>query len=159
MNVFHLRDRLVRDYASYTGSFMKIADAHLRDKVEAPLNAGAFWPDPLLQLNPTFLPGGKIDDLVGKGILHPDCSRIFRVDKTDTDHTGKPLLLHTHQAEAILKASQEQNSYVLTTGTVSGKSLTYIVPIVDYVLRNGSGNGIQEPIATNSSSCLWNRNR
>jgi very-short-patch-repair endonuclease len=53
------------------------------------------------------------------------------------------LLLHTHQREAILKAKREKNSYVLTSGTGSGKSLTYIVPIVDHVLRNGSGRGIQ----------------
>lgn len=32
---------------------------------------------------------------------------------------------------------------MLTTGTGSGKSLSYIVPIVDHVLRNGSGKGIQ----------------
>lgn len=32
---------------------------------------------------------------------------------------------------------------MLTTGTGSGKSLAYIVPIVDHVLRNGSGKGIQ----------------
>src|SRR5262249_39789868 len=34
-------------------------------------------------------------------------------------------------------------SYVLTTGTGSGKSLSYIIPAVDYVLRNGSGAGIK----------------
>ena len=107
-----------------------------------PIGAGAFWPDPLLQLIPTFLPGGTIDDLVTQKVLHSECSRIFRVDKTDSDHTGKTLLLHTHQKEAILKA-KEQKSYVLTTGTGSGKSLTYIVPIVDHILRNGSGRGIQ----------------
>lgn len=32
---------------------------------------------------------------------------------------------------------------MLTTGTGSGKSLSYIVPIVDHVLRTGSGHGIQ----------------
>ena len=52
------------------------------------------------------------------------------------------LLLHRHQREAILKAHQSQH-YVLTTGTGSGKSLAYIVPIVDRVLKTGSGRGIQ----------------
>jgi ATP-dependent helicase YprA (DUF1998 family) len=34
-------------------------------------------------------------------------------------------------------------SYVLTTGTGSGKSLAYIIPIVNHVLRTGSGQGIK----------------
>jgi ATP-dependent helicase YprA (DUF1998 family) len=82
-----------------------------------------------------------IDELVAGGILHPECARIFRVDKHGSD-PGRPLQLHWHQAEAIRTAAKG-NNYVLTTGTGSGKSLAYIVPIVDYVLRNGSGNGIQ----------------
>ena len=142
MNVFELRDRLVSDYASYTRSFIKIADQRVSNRVDSELNAGAFWPEPLLQLNPTFLAAGTIDQMVAEGILHPECARIFRIDKSDTDHTGKPLVLHTHQREAILKA-KENRSFVLTSGTGSGKSLTYIVPAVDHVLRNGSGRGIQ----------------
>jgi superfamily II DNA/RNA helicase len=142
MDVFDLRNRLVDDYASYTRSFIKIADQRINEKVETALTEGALWPEPLLQLNPTFLPGGTIDDLVGEGTLHPECKRIFRIDKSDSDHTGKELLLHTHQTEAIRKA-KENKSYVLTSGTGSGKSLTYIVPIVDHVLRRGSGRGVQ----------------
>jgi len=143
MNVFDLRDRLVSDYASYTRSFIKIADPRISGAVESALAGGEFWPDPMLQLNPNYLPGGTIDELVADGTLHPECSKIFKVDKSDADLTGKPLLLHTHQREAILKAKKEKKSYVLTSGTGSGKSLAYIVPIVDHVLRNGSGRGIQ----------------
>lgn len=142
MDVFDLRDRLVSDYAGYTRSFIKIADPRILARVDSELDAGAFWPEPLLQLNPTFLPGGTIENLVDEGALHPECARIFRIDKTDADPSGKQLLLHTHQKEAILKA-KEGKSYVLTSGTGSGKSLTYIVPIVDHVLRRGSGHGIQ----------------
>lgn len=142
MDVFDLRARLVSDYRSYTRSFIKIRDERISEYVDHALGAGAFWPEPLLQLNPTFLPGGTVDDLVAQGTLHVECARIFRIDKSDTDLTGKQLLLHTHQREAILKA-KEGKSYVLTSGTGSGKSLTYIVPIVDHVLRNGSGRGIQ----------------
>src|SRR3989304_10342894 len=104
MNVFDLLDRLVGDYARYTRSFIKIADTRISEKVDSELSAGAFWPEPLLQLNPTFLPGGTIDELVADGTLHPECAKIFRIDKSDTDHTGKQLLLHMHQREAILKA-------------------------------------------------------
>src|SRR3989337_2592412 len=99
MNVFDLRDRLVGDYASYTRNFIKIADSRMSEKVDSELNAGAFWPEPLLQLNPTFLPGGTIDDLVKDRTLHPECAKIFRLEKSATDPTGKQLLLHAHQRE------------------------------------------------------------
>ncbi len=81
MNVFDLRDRLVGDYASYTRSFIKIADPRISNTVESALSAGAFWPEPLLQLNPTFLPAGTIDELVADRILHPECAKIFRIEK------------------------------------------------------------------------------
>jgi ATP-dependent helicase YprA (DUF1998 family) len=142
MDVFDLRNRLVADYADYTRSFIKIADPRIDAKVEQELQQGALWPEPLLQLNPTFLSGGTIDHLVADGTLHPECARIFRIDKTGADSTGQPLQLHTHQVEAIRQAKQGR-SFVLTSGTGSGKSLTYMVPIVDHVLRRGSGQGIQ----------------
>ena len=142
MDVFDLRNRLVSDYRSYTRSFIKIREPRIEAFVDGILGAEGFWPEPLLQLNPTFRPGGTIDDLVELGMLHPECAQIFRIGKSDTDHRGKQLLLHQHQREAILKA-QEGRSYVLTTGTGSGKSLAYIVPIVDHVLRRGSGRGVR----------------
>ena len=142
MDVFDLRNRLVSDYRSYTRSFIKIRDPRIETFVDGILGAEGFWPEPLLQLNPTFRPGGTIDDLVESGVLHRECAGIFRIGKFDTDRRGKQLLLHQHQREAILKA-QEGRSYVLTTGTGSGKSLAYIVPIVDHVLRRGSGRGVQ----------------
>ncbi len=142
MDVFDLRNRLVDDYERYTRSFIKIADRDINAKVEEALKNGELWPEPLLQLNPTFLPGGTIDSLVDQKLLHAECRRIFRADKSDTDHEGKQLTLHMHQAEAIRKA-KENKSYVLTSGTGSGKSLTYIVPIVDHILRRGTGRGVQ----------------
>ena len=142
MDVFDLRSRLVSDYRDYTRSFIKIRDPRIGAFVDNVLDAEGFWPEPLLQLNPTFSPGGTIDDLVAEGVLHEECSRIFRIGKSDADHRGKPLYLHRHQREAILKVAGGR-SCVLTTGTGSGKSLAYIVPIVDHVLRNGSGQGIR----------------
>ena len=142
MDIFEFRDRLVSDYRDYTRSFIRIRDPRIAGFVDDVLEGEGFWPEPLLQLNPTFSPGGTIDDLVADGVLHGECSRIFRIGKSDTDHRGRQLLLHRHQREAILKAA-EGRSFVLTTGTGSGKSLAYIVPIVDHVLRNGSGRGVQ----------------
>jgi len=142
MNVFELRQRLVDDYADYTRSFVVIRDPRIRELVDGELEAGLLWPDPIVQLNPAFELGGTIDDLVAEGLLHPRCAQIFRRNKSLEQPEGEPLRLHRHQREAI-EAARRGGNYVLTTGTGSGKSLAYIVPIVDHVLRNGSGRGIQ----------------
>ncbi len=140
MDVFAIRDRLIGDYAAYIKSFINIQDQHIRAVIDRELREGLLWPDPLLQLNPSFEPGPMIDALVDAETLHPDCRRIFRIK--EQDKPDKLLHLHKHQADAI-QAAQSGDNYVLTTGTGSGKSLAYIIPIVDHVLRRGSGKGIQ----------------
>jgi len=141
MEVFNLRDQVIGDYGSYIRSFVNIRDARIEEKVDAELKAGFLWPDPLVQLNPSFMPGESIAELVQAGELHPECENIFR-DKPDRSTVGAPLRFHRHQVEGIRAARRNEN-YVLTTGTGSGKSLSYIVPIVDHVLRRGSGKGTQ----------------
>ena len=141
MDVFELRNCLINDYADYINSYINIRDDRIRSIVQDELSGGLLWPEPLIQLNPSFEPGGWIDDLVNEGILRNECSKIFRKKESPED-PGKSLRLHKHQDEAIRMARTGSN-YVLTTGTGSGKSLSYIIPIVDYVLNNGSGKGIK----------------
>ena len=47
---------------------------------------------------------------------------------------GDPVRFHRHQAQSIAKARTGQ-SYVVTTGTGSGKSLCFFVPVVDAIVR------------------------
>jgi len=141
LDVFQLRNRLVGDYGSYVRSFIQIKDPRIEAEVEQSIDEGLLWPDPLIQLNPSFEAGDRIDELVAEGVLHGECDRIFRAGKSSTN-PGVTLKLHRHQSEAVRTARAGHN-YVLTTGTGSGKSLTYIIPIVDHVLRRGPGKGIQ----------------
>src|ERR1039457_2795204 len=131
MDVFRVRDRLIDDYRDFTGSFVDIHDKNIRDHVVERMAQGYQWPDPWLSLNPNFASGGAITDLVTEGLLQPECERIFRLKDDNPD--GPVLRLHQHQREAV-EAARTGSSYVLTTGTGSGKSLAYIIPIVDRVL-------------------------
>ena len=141
MNVFSLRNQLVSDYSAYISSFIQIRDQRIKEYVNQQLTSGLLWPESLLQLNPAFEPGSWVDNLVDEGILHKTCKDIFR-RKDEKNPIGERFRLHRHQEDAIRVAPKGTN-YVLTTGTGSGKSLAYIVPIVDYVLKHGSGRGIQ----------------
>lgn len=141
MDAFSLHKHVVSDYADYTKSFVRIADARVAARVDEEMERGLLWPEPLLQLNPAFEPGRSIDELCDALVLHEDCRRIFRA-KADTNDYGRPIRLHRHQDQAI-GIAQGRRPYVVTTGTGSGKSIAYIVPIVDHVLKRGTGQGIQ----------------
>ena len=131
MDVFGVRDRLIDDYRDFTGSFVDIRDKNIGEHVAERMTRGYQWPDPWLSLNPNFASGGTITELVAQGLLQPECERIFRLKDDNPD--GPVLRLHQHQREAI-EAARTGGSYVLTTGTGSGKSLAYIIPVVDRIL-------------------------
>ena len=81
--VFGLRNELIRDYEEYIKSFFTIRDERIRSAVEKHLAEGELWPDPLLQLNPSFQRGKTIDELVSEAVLHEECRGIFRFGKAD----------------------------------------------------------------------------
>ena len=134
VDVFSFRDSLVYQYQSFTRSFTKILSPDIKDFVDSEYAKERYWPAPLIQLNPSFVSGGDIGHFVKEGLLHPECERIFRYGKTEDGMPGHALTLHKHQEEAI-RIAQRGESYVLTTGTGSGKSLSYFIPIVDHVLK------------------------
>jgi tRNA A-37 threonylcarbamoyl transferase component Bud32 len=135
-DIFAVHQRLISDYRGFTEGAAVIRDDRIANFMDADLDAKSQWPDPWLSLNPFFADGGSVADLVEAGVLHPDCKQVFQTGKSEGSSTcdGQPIRFYRHQRDAI-KAAQGGDSYVLTTGTGSGKSLSYIVPIVDRVLR------------------------
>jgi len=140
MDAFNIRDKVTKNYGDYIQSFIQIKDERIRDHVKNRLENGFLWPDPLIQINPAFEEGENVSELVESGLLHSECNKIFR-RKPEPERDLGPICFYRHQVQGI-KAAKAGENYILTTGTGSGKSLAYIVPIVDHVIRNGSGNGI-----------------
>jgi hypothetical protein len=67
-------------------------------------------------------------------VLQAECANIFRFGHDTKGSPGVAAQLHKHQQEAI-EITQCQESYVLTTSTGFGKSLSYMAPVVDAVLN------------------------
>ena len=133
MDVFEFRGHLVAEYSDFTRSFTRIKADDIRTFVDAEYDSQKFWPEPLIQVNPNFKEGGTVEGFVEAGHLDPLCAEIFRFGKSASS-AGHSLPLHKHQAEAISLAASGE-SYVLTTGTGSGKSLAYFIPIVDACIK------------------------
>lgn len=138
MNVFDLHRKVLGDYRGFVQSFVHIADDRLREFVRRLLEEEQrLWPEPLVQLSPAYRQDATVEELVQEGVLHSETARIFR--RPD----GSTYRLYRHQVEAIRKATTGE-SFVLTSGTGSGKTFCYFIPIVDAVVRRP---GIQGPVA------------
>lgn len=89
------------------------------------------WPEPLIQFNPTFEKGTSIDQLVKEEVVDSKLNHIF-----------KGYDLYRHQVEAIRKGS-DGKSFIVTSGTGSGKSLTFLATIFSDLLKNNYESGIK----------------
>lgn len=122
MDVFSLREQLVSDYSSFARSFTHIHAPDLKREIDNIYASNRYWPDPLVQINPRYKPGAHTSELAARDRLLVETANTFNIQ------------LYRHQEEAIALAAQGQ-SFVVTTGTGSGKSLCFFIPIADAVLR------------------------
>ena len=123
MNVFELDRIMIEEYAAFSRSFTKIRAADIGDQIGSTYATRRYWPEPIVQINPHYKRDRSVADLVRDGVLHRSCDIVFR-----------DWILRTHQVQSIHLARQRK-SFVVTTGTGSGKSVCFFVPIIDAVLR------------------------
>jgi hypothetical protein len=53
-DIFQFRDELIDEYASFSRSFAKIQAGDIKAFVDNSYNAGRYWPEPLIQINPNY---------------------------------------------------------------------------------------------------------
>lgn len=131
MNIFNVHNQIINDYKSYINSFLLIKDERIKTKVEHELEQGRLWPEPLIQFNPTFEKGTSIEQLSKDSIVDDGLNACF-----------KGFDLYRHQVEAIKKGVNGE-SFIVTSGTGSGKSLTFLATIFSDLLKNLYPTGIK----------------
>src|SRR5262249_52798272 len=103
MDVFALDRSLISDYATFARSFTTPRAPDLRQSIDEHYRTGRFWPEPLVQLNPHYKPGGSVLDLVRSGTLDPACAAYFRDFQSGDGDADRSIKLRRHQREAIVK--------------------------------------------------------
>lgn len=126
MDILNFHKRLINNYKTYIQSFLNIKDPSILNFVDNEINNKKLWPEPLVQFNPTFEKGRPLSNLVQDGFLHKELDDIF-----------KGFNLYKHQEEAI-QLGANKREFVVTSGTGSGKSLTYIATIFNHILNQGA---------------------
>lgn len=125
MDAFKTHQKVIEDYRSYLSSFLSIQDERIEKEVKEALHDKGFLPEPLVQFNPAYSSGSPLADLVKEGKAHQDLPRIFG------DYR-----LYKHQIEA-LELGIAGRGFVVTSGTGSGKSLTFLATIFNDLLKQG----------------------
>ncbi len=126
MDAFKTRENVVKQYRDYLISFLSIADERIKEEVAKSFEGSGFIPEPLIQFNPSFQKGESLEDLQRAGEIHPNVKTAF----------GK-YNLYKHQIEA-LRIGMSGKGFVVTSGTGSGKSLTYLATIFNNIFQKGA---------------------
>ncbi len=126
IDIFSLHEDIMTKYKAFASSFVDIDDPQIEEALAIEGRNKIMWPDPLIQFNPSYEEGASIDSLVTEGVLHADMAAVFSGYK-----------LHKHQEEA-LRLGSKGKGFVVTSGTGSGKSLTFLGTIFNDVLQNQS---------------------
>ncbi|MDM7911986.1 MAG: DEAD/DEAH box helicase, partial [Methanotrichaceae archaeon] len=87
---------------------------------------------PYIELNRRFQAGDSFEDLISEGLLHTETPRCFT--SRPEDKSSPVVELYRHQSEAIRNIASGRNT-VIATGTGSGKSFCFGIPIVSECLR------------------------
>jgi len=91
-----------------------------------------FVKGPILEATPPFAAGATLRDLVAQGVL---CADLLRLDG---DYFPVDRRLYVHQEAAVRKSVSHRRNIVLATGTGSGKTEAFLVPILDSLLREAA---------------------
>lgn len=135
LNPIEASESIKDEFISYVSTSFHIADRDYADQFVAELNKkDSVAKGPYLDISDSFETGENIESLIEEGELSP----LFRVLEKDVPENKKEIKLnrklYLHQEKAIRKINQEHN-LVVTTGTGSGKTECFILPIINYLLR------------------------
>lgn len=124
MNIIGLYEKLKSSYKDYIHSFVTVKDKRIEETVTRAIRDERLWPDALIQFNPNFAKGASVADMISKGLpIHSDLEFFF-----DTP-------FYKHQQEAIELGCQDKE-FIVTSGTGSGKSRTFMATIFNYILHH-----------------------
>jgi len=128
---------LIAEYRRFLKTSYRFLDDHLRRQFEEHLNqADVVVKGPYVTLARDFAPGATLQELIRQGKLVPELARAH------WPFGDGSLFLHQQRALEVGRAGR---SFIITTGTGSGKTEAFLLPVLDGILRRKAGGvrGVQ----------------
>jgi superfamily II DNA or RNA helicase len=123
--------KLAQAYQRYLKTIYPFRDESLRDIFWAKLSEPErLLKGPLLEASPPFRAGRSIAELVSGNVLHPCFQKLCRPETLPYERP-----LYVHQESAIRNVVQNGRNLIVATGTGSGKTESFLIPILNHLLR------------------------
>jgi superfamily II DNA or RNA helicase/very-short-patch-repair endonuclease len=133
LDPFDILRQVQNDYLSYVRTFQRFQNPEIHEWVlERVENGSLLWKPPYVQIARPFARGDRLEDLVEQNVLHRGVLSVFR--RSVEDPASTPIHPHFHQTAAIHRILSDQN-VIVSTGTGSGKSFIFGIPIISESLR------------------------
>lgn len=135
----HVSERLTNDYLAYLHSRFFFKQSSLNSQFRELLRHGTpLHRGPFLQVDSPFLAGASLRDLVAEGVLE---ERILSLPANALP-PDRPLYLHQERA---IRATAAGRNTIVATGTGSGKTETYLIPIIQSLLAEHAAGTLSRP--------------
>ena len=137
MQPFVAAEAVRKDYRHYIETSFPVRDSAIKAQVQHLIESEKLlWQELFISLARPFRTGGHLNDLIADGILAPEISQADWGFDT----------VFAHQAAAARRiggsAAQGHNT-IIATGTGSGKTESFLLPIVDDCLRHADERGVR----------------
>ncbi len=122
-------DAISRDYRRYLNSLLPLRDPVLGGALQACIDStSVLTKGPFLEATPPYRSGSSIRDLIDEGVLPKGFSSLA------SDEMPQDRPLYVHQERALRKVASGRN-VVVATGTGSGKTESFLLPILGELAR------------------------
>ncbi len=117
------------DFIRHLLTAYPLRDPHLRYGLKQLLEQpGNVWQHPYLEGSQPYRTANSVSELVNQGVLQKDMASLF---------TPSSRPLYEHQEQALREVIQQQQNIVVATGTGSGKTECFLIPMLDMLLKEG----------------------
>ncbi|KUG20739.1 helicase, c-terminal:type iii restriction enzyme, res subunit:dead/deah box helicase, n-terminal [hydrocarbon metagenome] len=126
-------DTVAGAYRTFVSSFQKFKNPVIKEWIDRKIEEGTLlYKGPYIELARRYADGDSFATLTGEHILHPETPQYFTRDPAD--RSSPPVRLYRHQSDAIRSILSGKNT-VVTSGTGSGKSFCFAIPVVSTCLE------------------------